>query len=67
MVSVEGNTSGLYIYNLNTKATTTMVKVDGVEVAHQADNRNGFCSTITGMLAKSNQASEWKGVAAFLQ
>jgi heterodisulfide reductase subunit A-like polyferredoxin len=54
MVEIEGNTSGLYIYNLNTKATKNMLKIDGTGAADQADNRNGFCSTIAALFAKAD-------------
>lgn len=54
MVQIEGNTSGLYVYNLNTKATTNMLKIDGAAAANQADNRNGFCSTIAALFAKAD-------------
>ena len=50
MVEVDGQSNGVHVYNLNTKASTKMVTVDEVGVVYQADNRNTFCSTITGFL-----------------
>ena len=52
-LSIEGSTTALYVYNLNTKASTNMVAINGGGFALQADNRNGFCSTIAGFLTKA--------------
>jgi glucan 1,3-beta-glucosidase len=57
MVQIVGDTSSLYLYNLNTKAASNMIKVDGTIAAYQVDNRNTFCSNIAGFLAKSNSVS----------
>jgi glucan 1,3-beta-glucosidase len=46
MVSIEGNSASLHLYGLSTKASTSMVTVNNAPVVQQADNRNGFCSTI---------------------
>ena len=52
-LSIEGSTTALYVYNLNTKASTNMVDINGAAFALQAENRNGFCSTIAGFLTKA--------------
>ncbi|TFK67132.1 exo-beta-1,3-glucanase [Pluteus cervinus] len=39
--------SGVSIYSLSTVATTWQLSVNGVGVANQGDNRNGFASTVT--------------------
>ncbi|EWC47414.1 hypothetical protein DRE_00382 [Drechslerella stenobrocha 248] len=46
MVSVEGSTQNLFIYNLNTVGVSNMVKVNERKVAPQPENQNGFASTI---------------------
>jgi glucan 1,3-beta-glucosidase len=51
VVNIEGENSSLYIYNLNTKAANSQISLDGVGLVSQADNRNGFCSTVTGFFA----------------
>ena len=45
MVSIECS-SAVYLYGLSTKASTSMVTVDGAGVVPQKDNRSNFCSTI---------------------
>ena len=45
MVSVECS-EDVVMYGLSTKASTSMVNVDGGAVVAQKDNRNNFCSTI---------------------
>jgi glucan 1,3-beta-glucosidase len=53
MVSLEDNTN-LYMYNVNTKASTNMVMAHNTQIlATQADNRNGFCQTINAFLAEA--------------
>jgi hypothetical protein len=45
-----------------------MVKIDGASAAAQADNRNGFCSTIAALFAKSSlqELNEWPKMSTFL-
>ncbi|MCJ1457090.1 hypothetical protein MMC28_007456 [Mycoblastus sanguinarius] len=45
MVSVECS-SDIFLWALSTKASTSMVTVDGTGVVPQADNMDNFCSTI---------------------
>ena len=45
MVSVE-QSHGIRIFNLNTKASSNMIQVDGKSIVKQNENRNSFCSTI---------------------
>ena len=45
MVDIECST-GVFLYGLNTKASTNMVSVNGRAVAMQQDNPNWFCQTI---------------------
>lgn len=52
MVDLENNTGNVYLYNLNTKAATNMIQNNGNSLAKQADNTNGFCSTINAFLAQ---------------
>lgn len=44
--SVEGDSSGINVYNENTVGTHYMITVDGVDVAYYADNLDGFVDTI---------------------
>ncbi|KAF3087237.1 hypothetical protein TWF569_011355 [Orbilia oligospora] len=46
MVSVEGNTQNFFMYNLNTVGVSNMVKVNERKLVPQAENQNGFASTI---------------------
>ena len=46
MVSIEQSHNGIHIFNLNTKASTNMIRVDGKPAALQSENRNTFCSSI---------------------
>ncbi|KAH0547838.1 hypothetical protein FGG08_000095 [Glutinoglossum americanum] len=46
MLSIEGSSSSLHLYGLSTKASTSMVTVNGNPVVQQIDNRDGFCSTV---------------------
>jgi hypothetical protein len=70
MVDLENNTGNVYLYNLNTKAATNMVVNNGNSLAKQADNINGFCSTINAFLVQvaggnsSGGGSTTTGVAA---
>jgi len=50
MVKIQGDTSTLYVYNLNTKAAKSMVNIGKKSLINQADNRNNFCSTVAGLL-----------------
>jgi len=52
MVSIEQSPSKIHIYNLNTKASDSMVSVDGKSRADQVDNKATFCSTIAAFLEK---------------
>ena len=45
MVDIECST-GVYLFGLNTKASTNMVSVNGQSAALQSDNANWFCQTI---------------------
>ena len=53
MVDIDASCKNLFLYNLNTKATTSMISINEVGSALQADNRNTFCSTIAGFFAQS--------------
>jgi glucan 1,3-beta-glucosidase len=44
--SIEGSTSGLWIYNLNTVGSQSMVVVNGASQASYSDNVNVFPATI---------------------
>lgn len=44
--SVEGSSSGISVYNLNTVGTHNMITLDGNDVAYYADNLDGFIDTI---------------------
>ncbi|KAL9027754.1 MAG: hypothetical protein Q9196_003767 [Gyalolechia fulgens] len=46
VVSLECGNKNVYLWGLNTKASTTMVTIDGTGVVPQDDNRNNFCSTL---------------------
>jgi len=46
MLSVEDSTRNINIFNLNTKASDSMIAVNGKSIAEQKDNRAQFCSTI---------------------
>ncbi|KAJ3287036.1 hypothetical protein HK104_008775, partial [Borealophlyctis nickersoniae] len=50
MVDFQGTNSKVWMYNLNTKASVSMLNVNGNGVVQQKDNRNGFTSTIMGFL-----------------
>lgn len=52
MVDLENNSGNVYFYNLNTKAAVNMVASNGVSLAKNNDNYNGFCSTINAFLAQ---------------
>ncbi|CAO3660642.1 unnamed protein product [Umbelopsis ramanniana] len=52
MVDLENNSGSVYFYNLNTKAAVNMVASNGVSLAKNNDNYNGFCSTINAFLAQ---------------
>jgi glucan 1,3-beta-glucosidase len=45
MVSLEGS-SGIHLFGLSTKASTSMVTVNGASAALDKDNRNNFCATV---------------------
>jgi len=45
IVSIE-DSSSIYLYGLNTKASTDMVTVDGAAAALDKDNRNNFVATV---------------------
>lgn len=57
MVDLENTNSQVYVYNLNTKASTNMVwsSANGV-LAKQADNANGFCQTINAFLVEAGNS-----------
>jgi glucan 1,3-beta-glucosidase len=44
--SIEGTTSGLVVYGLNTVGTTNMIVKDGVSLAQVSDNLATFAATI---------------------
>lgn len=44
--SLEGENSGINLYNLNTVGTHYMITNDGEDVAYYADNVDGFVNTI---------------------
>lgn len=44
--SVEGSTSGLVVYGLNTVGTTYMIVKDGVALAKVSDNLATYAATI---------------------
>lgn len=46
IVSIEGSSSSISIYNLNTVGSQNMVTVSGTDVATAADNNDGFEDTI---------------------
>jgi len=52
MVSLEDSASKIYIYNLITKASDSMLDIGGKSVVKQADNRDTFCSTIAAFVEK---------------
>jgi len=52
MVSLEDSASKIYIYNLITKASDSMLDIDGKAVIKQSDNRDTFCSTISAFVEK---------------
>lgn len=45
MVSLE-QSEGIYLYALNTEASTYMVEVDSVSLVPEVANTNGFCQTV---------------------
>ncbi|KAJ7079288.1 pectin lyase fold/virulence factor [Mycena belliarum] len=47
MVLVDQASSGIYIYQLTTAGSTNMLSYPNVSIAQQADNINGFASTLT--------------------
>ena len=53
MVDINSSANGVFVYNLNTKASVHMVSINEVGFASQGDNRNTFCSTIAGFLSQS--------------
>ena len=57
MVNIDSTTNELFLYNLNTKSTM-MVSIDEKGFALQEDNRNTFCSTISGFLTQSHSNSK---------
>ena len=59
MVDLNTSSTGVYLYNLNTKGTIYQVSIDENGLANQNDNRNTFCSTIAGFL--TNAQSPVKG------
>lgn len=46
IVSIENCTQSVYLYGLNTKASTNMVSLNGKSMVNQADNSNNFCQTV---------------------
>lgn len=50
MTLIKNSNTNVHIYNLNTKASETMVNIDGNPRVKQADNRSTFCSTIAALL-----------------
>ncbi len=46
VLSVEGGSSAVTIYNLNTVGVTSLLTVDGNEVASYSDNLDGFVDTV---------------------
>ncbi|KAL8675620.1 MAG: hypothetical protein Q9168_000132 [Polycauliona sp. 1 TL-2023] len=46
MVSLECGNENVYLWGLNTKASTNQVTIDGTGVVNQKDNRSNFCSTL---------------------
>ena len=58
IVNVDSTTNKLFLYNLNTKATTMMLSIDKKGFALQEENRNTFCSTISGFLTQSHSNSK---------
>ncbi|CAO3667062.1 unnamed protein product [Umbelopsis vinacea] len=57
MVDLENTNSQIYLYNLNTKASTNMVwsSANGA-LAKQSDNANGFCQTINAFLVEAGNS-----------
>ena len=53
MVDINSGSTGVFLYGLNTKASTHMISINEVGFAEQVDNRNTFCSTIAGFLSQS--------------
>ena len=49
ILSFEKSPNKVYVYQLNTVGSDIMVRVDGQSTVKQADNQNGFCSTIAGI------------------
>ncbi|KAI0146079.1 glycoside hydrolase family 55 protein [Hypoxylon sp. NC0597] len=45
MISIEGST-GVHLFGISTKASVSMITVDGVSAALDKDNRNNFCAAI---------------------
>lgn len=46
VLSVQGSTSNLNLYNINTKASFNIITRDGIAQARDSDNRNNFCATV---------------------
>ena len=46
MISVQGSTSNINLYAVNTKASKNIVTLDGWGTAQDADNRSNFCATL---------------------
>lgn len=46
MLSLECGNENVFLWGLSTKASTSMVTVDGKGVVDQKDNRDNFCSTL---------------------
>ncbi|KAI9815139.1 MAG: hypothetical protein M1827_002982 [Pycnora praestabilis] len=46
IVSIEGTSSDIYVYNLNTIGSVNMVTQDGSDLANQGDNTNVYPDTI---------------------
>jgi hypothetical protein len=47
IVDVDSNSTGVHIYSLSTVASQFQISVNEAGVVNQADNRNGFASTVT--------------------
>jgi len=54
IVSIEGNVSNFFLYNLNTEASTSMLNYNGQSVIKESDNTNTFCETAMAYLAEGN-------------
>ncbi|KAJ7310028.1 glycoside hydrolase family 55 protein [Mycena albidolilacea] len=66
MVLVDQQSSGIYLYQLTTVGSTSMITYPNVSLANQADNINGFASTLSLWEAPSVQPPQVGGLSLLL-